>query len=489
MTASNLPALLFLVPFLAALLAAAAGRFSPAAARWVAHGGLLGTAVLAVAAVPRVLAEGGLRTELGGWPPPIGIEVLLDPLSAFMAVVVAVVGLVIVVGSHGQLRRELPRQEALYYPTALLMFSGLMGILITADLFNLFVQIELTSLSAYALVAAGGRGAPRAGLNYLIIGSFGASIYLTGTGFIYAATGSLNMADVAQRLAGAEPRLVLIGGLLMVAGLGVKMALFPLHLWMPNAYSRGPSVSATLMAPLVTKVSAYALLRVMFWVFGRDGLGEERFLLDVIALGGAAAAVAGGVMALVQSDLRRLLAYSSIGQMGIVALGIGLANRDGLVGATLHIANDALMKAVLFLAAGTALLQFGVRRVDDLHRLRGRAPWTSAAIAVAALSLVGIPPLAGFFGKWYVLSGTLAAGRWWLTAALVLGSLASVGYVIRILERLYFGPVPEGDDAREGDTRALVAGATLAALIILVGVFNAKLVTTLIVPGLPAVMR
>ncbi|HUG27951.1 MAG TPA: proton-conducting transporter membrane subunit [Gemmatimonadales bacterium] len=488
MTISNLPALLFLVPFLSALLAAVAGRFSAPWARRVALGGLLATAGLALMAVPRVLAGGVLRTELGGWPPPIGIELLLDPLSAFMAVMVSVVALVILVGSQGQVRQELPRQEALYYPTALLMISGLMGIGITADLFNLFVQIELASLSAYALVAAGGRGAPRAGLNYLVIGSFGASLYLIGTGFIYAATGSLNMADVALRLADADPQLVLVGGLLMVAGLGIKMALFPLHLWMPNAYSRGPSVSATLMAPLVTKVSAYALLRIMFWVFGRDGLTEERFLLDVIALGGAAAAVAGGVMALVQSDFRRLLAYSSIGQMGIVALGIGLANHDGVVGATLHIANDALMKAVLFLAAGTALLRFGVRNVDDLSTLRGRAPWTSAAIAVASLSLVGIPPLAGFFGKWYVLSGTLAAGRWWLTAALVLGSLASVGYVIRILERLFFGPKSEKDATREGDAPVLATGVVLAALIILVGVFNARLVATLIEPGLPALL-
>lgn len=486
MTESNLPALLFLVPFLGALLAAGLGLFIRGAARWVAQTSLAVTAVLALSAVPRVLAEDVLRTQLGGWPPPIGIELMLDPLSAFMAVMVGVVALVIVVGGHGQVRQELPGQETVYYATSMLMISGLMGIVVTADLFNLFVQIELASLCAYALVAAGGRGAPRAGLNYLIIGSFGASIYLIGTGFIYAATGSLNMADVAGRIGTAEPQLVLVGGLLMVAGLGIKMALFPLHLWMPNAYARGPSVSATLMAPLVTKVSAYALLRVVFWVFGRDGLGEERFLLDVIAAGGAAAAVAGGFMALTQSNLRRLLAYSSVGQMGIVALGIGLANTDGVTGAVLHIANDAVMKAVLFLAAGTALLRFGVRRVDDLALLRGRAPWTSAAIAVASLSLVGIPPLAGFFGKWYVLSATLAAGRWWLTAALVVGSLASVGYVIRILERLFFA-VPTGlDEQREGDAPVLVAGAILAALIILLGVFNERLVTTLIIPGLPA---
>ena len=486
MTTSNLPALLFLVPFLAALVAAGLGWLIPGAARWVACTALAVTAALSVVAVPRVLAAGGLRTELGGWPPPIGIEVLLDPLSAFMAVMVGLVALVIVVGSQAQVRVELARQETVYYATVLLLISGLMGIVITADLFNLFVQIELVSLCAYALVAAGGRGAPSAGLNYLIIGSFGASIYLIGTGFIYAATGTLNMADVAARIGTAEPQLVLVGGLLMVAGLGIKMALFPLHLWMPNAYARGPSVSATLMAPLVTKVSAYALLRVMFWVFGRDGLDEERWLLDVIALGGAAAVVAGGFMALVQTDFRRLLAYSSVGQMGIVAMGIGLANRDGLTGAALHIANDALMKAVLFLAAGTALLRFGVRRVDDLNRLRGRAPWTTAAVAVATASLVGIPPLAGFFGKWYVLSATLAAGRWWLAAALVIGSLASVGYAIRILERLLFAAPAGREEKHEGDTPVLVAGAILAALIIGVGVFNARLVETLILPGLPA---
>jgi len=489
---SNLPALLFLVPFIGALVAAGLGWLINGAARWVAAAVLAAMTVLSIVAVPRVLAGGVLRTTLGGWPPPIGIEVLLDPLSAFMAVVVSVVALVIVAGSHGQVRQELPGQDTVYYATVLLLISGLMGIVITADLFNLFVQIELASLCAYALVAAGGRGAPSAGLNYLLIGSFGASMYLVGTGFIYAATGTLNMADVAARLSGAEPQLVLVGGLLMVAGLGVKMALFPLHLWMPNAYSKGPSVSATLMAPLVTKVSAYAVFRVMYWVLWRDGAVEERLMLDVIALGGAAAVVAGGFMAVVQTDFRRLLAYSSVGQMGIVAIGIGLATREGLTGAALHIANDALMKAVLFLAAGTAFLRFGVRHVDDLRRLRGRAPWTTAAVAVATASLVGIPPLAGFFGKWYVLSATLAAGQWWLTVALVIGSLASVGYAIRILERLLFSEpaeTPNAPEAREGDTPVLVAGVILTILIIGVGLFNAHLVEALILPGLPAGLR
>ena len=488
MTTSNLPALLFMVPFLAALIAVVGGWLVAGSARWIALGALAVTAVLAVASVPLVLTGGSLHTHLGGWAPPIGIEVLLDPLSAGVAALVAVVALLIVGGSMREVREELPGQETVYYGSVLLMLSGLLGIVITGDLFNLFVQIEVASLSAYALVASGGRGAPRAGLTYLIIGSFGASVYLAGVGFIYAATGTLNMADVAARLAAADPRLVMVGGVLMVAGLGVKMALFPLHMWMPAAYALSPSVSASLMAPLVTKVSAYALIRVLFWVFG-GGTFVDRVLLDMVAVAGAAAIVAGGLMALLQTDLRRLLAYSSVGQMGVVALGVGVANAPGMTGAVLHIANDALMKGALFLAAGIALLRFGVREVSDLSRLRGRAPWTSAAVAVAGLSLIGIPPLGGFFGKWYVLNGTLADGRWALTAAFMVGSLATVGYVLRLIEPLFFTAASGNEGQREGSAPALVACALLALLVILIGVGNERIVTSLVTPALPGGLR
>jgi multicomponent Na+:H+ antiporter subunit D len=491
MTASNLPVLLFLVPFIAALLVAALGWFVPALARWLAVSALLVTAVLSVTAVPRVLAEGTLHTYLGGWPPPIGIEVLLDPLSAFMAALVGVVALVIVVGSMQQVTLEMAGRETVYYACVLLLISGLMGIVITGDLFNLFVQIEVVSLSAYALVASGGRGAPRAGLNYLIIGSFGASVYLTGVGFLYAATGTLNMADLAPRLAEAEPRLVLVGGLLIAGGLGVKMALFPLHMWMPPAYARAPAVSAALMAPLVTKVCAYALLRVLFWVLGGGTMSVDGLLLEIVAIAGALAIVVGGAAAFMQTDLRRMLAWSSIGQMGVVALGIGLANTAGLTGAVLHIANDALMKGTLFLAAGIALLQFGVRDIAQLHTLRGRAPWTSAAVVVAGLSLVGVPPLSGFFGKWYVLMGTLEEGRWALTAALVIGSLATVGYVFRIFEQLFFTKGTEAGGTRENSHGWGVVAATamLALLIVVLGVGNERLVTLLIAPALPMALQ
>jgi multicomponent Na+:H+ antiporter subunit D len=484
-TTTNLPILLFLVPFTAALLSAAGGWLVRGSDRWIALLALLVTAALAVMAVPRVLTEGSLHTHLGNWPPPIGIEVLLDPLSAFVAAVVAVVALVVVSGSVQLVHSELAGRETVYYSSILLLVSGLMGMVITGDLFNLFVQLEVAALSAYALVAAGRRGAPRAGLNYLIIGSLGASLYLMGVGFLYGATGTLNIADVARLLPAAEPRLALVGGLLIVAGVGIKMALFPLHMWMPAAYARSPSPAAALMAPLVTKVSAYVMIRVLFWIFGAGTYQVDRVLLDLLAWGGAGAMVVGGIMAVAQKDLRRLLAYSSIGQMGVVAMGIGLANELALTGAVLHIANDALMKGVLFLAAGMALLRFGVRDVDDLCRLRGRAPWTSAAMVIAGLSLVGVPPLSGFFGKWYVLNGALAEGRWALVAALVLGSLGSVGYVFRIVEKLFFTTPPDDDGSREGSAGLVVACVLLALCIIGLGLANERVVALLILPALP----
>jgi multicomponent Na+:H+ antiporter subunit D len=482
---SNLPILLFLVPFLSAMLAAIIGYFVRHAARWITLAALAVTAALSVFSLVRVLADGSLHTHLGGWPPPIGIEVLLDPLSAFIAAVMAVVAFVVVAGAVEHARAQLPRREILYYSSLLLLMSGIMGITITGDLFNLFVQIEVASLSAYALVAAGGRGAPRAALNYLVIGSLGASLYLIGVGFIYAATGSLNMAHVASLLGEAEPRLVLVGGILMVTGLATKMGLFPFHVWMPAAYSRAPAAAAAFMAPLVTKVSAYALVRILLWVFAGGALAADDVLLELVAWAGAAALVLGGVLAFMQRDLRRLLAYSSVGQMGVVALGAGLANTAGLTGAVMHIANDALMKGALFLAAGLALLRFGVRNVDELSRLRGRAPWTMAVMVVAGLSLVGIPPLSGFFGKWYVLSGAIEAERWVFVAALAVGSLASVGYVFKFLEPLFFGPPPAEVTPREGGVGVMVACLLLAAAIIVLGVGNERLVMLFIAPALP----
>lgn len=487
MTPANLPVVIYAVPFLAALLVAAIGWYVRRAARVIAVSALALTAALAVLALARVMTGGTFYTPLGGWLPPLGIALVVDGLSGLMVTLVSAVALVTVAGSTRLVGEELPGREMLYYSCVLLVTAGLVGITLTGDLFNLFVHLEVASLAAYALVAAGGRGAPRAAMAYLIIGSVGASLYLLGVGFLYAATGTLNMADAARLLPAANPRLVGVGTVLVIVGLGIKMALFPLHTWMPAAYQRAPAAAASFMAPVVTKVSAYAMLRVLFWVHGEELL-RTTAALDMLAWAGAAAVVAGGVLALVEPDLRRLLAYSSVGQVGVVMLGVGLANKAGLTGAVLHIASDALVKGALFVAAGVALLRFGVTRVEDVNRLRGRTPWLGLAVTVAGLSLIGVPPLGGFFGKWYVLSGAIQEGQWVFVAALIVGSLTTVGYVFRILERLYFAaPDSEPPPAPAGPSLAVGACLVLAVGVVFLGLANDSIVTMLVWPSLPEV--
>lgn len=483
---SALPIYLFLVPFLAALAVGALVRDSRSA-RTLAVVALAMDAVLAVVALDRAASRGPLRTSMGGWPPPLGIEWALDPFGAGVIVLVAGVGAIVLIGTTEAAHRELAGRAASFHACALLMVSGLVGIAATADLFNLFVHLEIASLGAYSLVGSGDKGAPRAAIRYLAVGSLGATLYLLGVGHIYAATGTLHMGDAAARLATlGDARLATIGMALAIAGLAVKMALFPLHRWMPQAYASAPISAAVLLAPLFTKVAAFALIRIVFWVFAAHGRGDEDVrVLDALAWTGTAAILGGGILAAVATDLRRLFALSSVSQMGIIALGAGLGSATSLRGAMLHIANDALMKATLFVAAGILLHRFDVRSVEDLSRVRGRAPLTTAAIAVAGLSIVGVPPLCGFFGKWYVLVGALEAGRPALAAAVVASTLLSVVYVYRILEPLVLGGAPTSAARREGPAIGVAACVLLAALVALLGILNERVVSVFVNAAIP----
>lgn len=491
----HLPVLLFLLPFLAALIVPIGGYFVKSLPRRFTILTMIGTTCISVYGLMYVMEAGAVRVFLGGWGysasgVPLGIEWVLDPLSALIAVVVSVIGLVGVVGSADAVEKELGRRDTFYYSAVLLLITGLMGMVVTGDLFNLFVFIEVGSISAYALVASGGKGAPRAALRYLLLGSLGASFYLLGIGFLYAATGSLNMTDVAARLSSesADPRLPVIAGIFIVVGLGVKIGMFPLHTWMPSAYARCPLGAAVIMAPLVTKVSGLALLRVLYWVLIPGGLQDDTLILSILMWSGAIGMVYGAVMALLENDFRRLLGYSSISQMGLVVLGIGIANQPAMQGAVLHIANDAIMKAAMFLAATVAAIQYDVRLVSQLRTLRYQAPWTAGTIAVAGISLVGLPPLAGFFGKWYVLQGAMQAEQWIMAGAIVIGGLGSAAYVFRIIEQLYFTPVEKEITRREGPWLTVGACVLCSVGIIVLGLGSAYVVMDLINPGLPIML-
>ena len=475
----GLPVTLFVLPFVGALVAGALSPFRPRAARFATAGTLVATAVLSAAAI--VESATCPRSEhLAGWAPPLGIEWSLDPLGAFMAAVVATVASLAVVGPGAQVHDELRDRSGAFHACVLLLVAGLIGMSLTADLFNLFVFVELSSLSAYALVASGGPGAPGAAMRYLIAGSLGAAFFLLGVGHVYAATGSLNLHDAALGLqSGADEHLVTLGVGLMLGGLAVKMGLFPLHGWVPGAYARAPAPAAALMAPLVTKVSAAALIRVVTGLFGTGFAQSRSGFAAMLLAAGIAAMLFGGLRALVARDLRRVFAYSSVSQIGLVAIAVALSTPAALQGAVVHLANDAFAKAVLFLAVIVAA-RFGVRTVADLPRLRGRCPWTRAMIVVAGLSLIGIPPFGGFFSKWYILHAALEANAFLAVAGVVGGTLVTIAYVVRLFEALFFrrpsvALALDPRDAREGPPLLVGACGIAATLLLVLGLVSAPL--------------
>lgn len=496
MISSNFPIGIFLIPFFSALVVVVSGLLIRGSARLVALSALAAMNGLAYAAAVVVFRDGALQTKLGGWMPPLGIELILDSFAVCGILLITTVALMVIVAARDVIDRELAGRQTYFYAITLLLLAGLSGLVLAGDLFNLFVHLEVASLSAAALVACGPRGAPRAGLRYLVMGSLGASLYLLGVGFIYAAVGSLNMADVAARISSGlasgevSHRLVLFAAVLITVGLGVKIALFPLHGWMPDAYTLSPNASTVLMAPLVTKISALALMRVLFFVFGPAYLRNGAVISELLLWGGGLAVAFGGVMAWRQDNLRRMFAYSSVAQIGIVAVGIGFVSEQGAIGAMLHIANDALMKAALFLVAAVLVLRHAATDVVDLAGLRVKAPLLAATVAIVGLSLIGVPPLAGFFAKWYVLSAALAAGRWEIAALLFFGSLATVAYVFRLIEQMYFCGAStikvEAAPDRRFRREALVA-FVFALLVVVIGLGNQQLVSRIVEPALSGV--
>lgn len=482
---AQLPILPVLLPLVGALLQPLVGLASRHAAWPLAVATVVATAAAGLAGLLDVLARGTQRYPVGGWAPPWGIEVVLDPLSAFTACAIAVVATLTLLAGGPSARATYESEEPTYYGLALLLVTGLLGMVVSGDLFNVFVFLEVASISSYALVASGGGPALAAAFRYVVLGTVAASFYLLGVGCLYALTGTLNMADLAARLPTATDSPLFGGGVVfIVVGLAVKMGLFPLHSWLPDAYTRAPAPVAAVMAPVATKAAAYVLARVLLYVIRPEGLPVGTTLAWV----GAAAIVAGGVLAATQVDARRLLAYSSVSQMGYIALGFGLGVQDALVGAYLHILAHALMKAALFVVLVAAVLDGRGPTLVAL-RLGYRMPITGACAVVAALSMVGVPPAAGFFSKWYLLQGALAAGQPILAGAILGGSLLAAVYMYRLTEAVWFGEPRVAGGPPEAPMPLLVGLVALAVATVAVGLGNAALVSNVLGPAAAGVGR
>ncbi|HVS64706.1 MAG TPA: monovalent cation/H+ antiporter subunit D family protein [Thermoanaerobaculia bacterium] len=395
----------------------------------------------AVALLRQVLDHGTVSYAVGGWPPPLGIEYRVGLANAFVLVAVSFIGLVVLgFDTRASSSRLDADRRYLYYSAYLLCLAGLLGMAVTGDAFNIFVFLEISSLSSYALISMGKeRRALTAAFSYLIIGTIGGVFVLLGIGMLYAMTGTLNLADLAARfpaIAGSRTAVVAFG--FFTVGLSIKLAVFPLHQWLPNAYSFAPPKVSAFLAGTATKVSYWVLVRMVFTVFGTGfvfgSLHFELFLVPLSLLG----MFIGSLAAIYQNDLRRLLAYSSIAQVGYMTLGISLNNAEGLTGSLVHLFNHGVTKSGLFLAIACLGYRLGSERIDGLAGAGRRAPIAAFAFVVGGLSLIGVPGTAGFVSKWYLVLGALERGWWWLALMVLISSLLAVAYVWRFVEVAYF---------------------------------------------------
>ncbi len=483
---SHAPILILLVPLATALFIPLLALGNVRGARTLTLLAILASLFFSATCLWQSLQSGPIHYHLAGWDPPIGIELVLDPLSGFMATLVSGLGLLAAFYSGPYFIGWSAGRVGTFYSVYCLLVVGLQGIVITGDLFNLYVFLEISSLAAYALLSEGGSRAIVAVFRYLLIGTVAASFYLIGVGYLYALTGTLNMADMASRLPNAvDSPVLVVAASFIVIGLAIKAALFPLHGWLPDAYTFAPGPVIGFIAAVMTKVSAYALYRILYFVFDTAGGPREPIML----LGWAAviAVVAGSLMALAQKDVQRMLAYSSIGQMGYIMLGIAIGTPLALTGALLHVLNHAVMKGCLFMAVNGIQWKLDVFRVKDFAGMAARLPLTMAAFTVAALSMIGLPPTAGFFSKYYLALAAIESGQWAFIVALVISSLLGAVYFFRVIERAYLmEPDESAGETRELPAAMLAPILVLAVLVLLLGVFNQTIVAEIIFPGLPS---
>lgn len=442
----HLPALQVVLPLLAAPLLLFLVRW-PTLAWAFTTAVAWATFLVAALLLEQVWGGGVISYAHGGWEPPWGIEYRVDTVSAFVLLIIAGISAIVMPFARDSVEREVaPDRIAWFYSAFLLAHAGLLGIAITGDAFNIFVFFEISAIASYALIAMGrDRRALLSSFNYLIMGTIGTTFLLIGIGFMYMMTGTLNLADLAERLPEVRDTTTIRAAFAFIAvGVSLKLALFPLHLWLPNAYTYAPSMVTVFLSATATKVAIYVLVRFFYSVFGADfsfgTLPMDHVLMPLALLG----ILLPSIVAIFQDDVKRMLAYSSVAQVGYIVLGISFATALGVTASMLHLFNHAITKAALFMALGAIVYQIGGTQLTRMAGIARDMPWTMAAFVIGGLSLIGVPLTAGFTSKWYLVIAALDAGQPWLIAVIMATSLLAIYYIWRVVEAAWFREPPEG---------------------------------------------
>jgi multicomponent Na+:H+ antiporter subunit D len=471
----QLPILLIVIPFITAPLILLFGNKQLA---WLLSFVATGSSLIISVVLTLYLKDGGVISyHIGGWAPPIGIEYRIDATNALILLLISSIGTVVLPYAYKSVNSEInPKHHTLFYACYMLCFTGLMGIVITGDAFNIFVFLEISSLATYVLVAMGAykdKRALTAAYDYLILGTIGATFFVIGIGFLYMATGTLNLVDLAERIADQGlNRTIRAGFGFIVIGLGLKIAIMPLHLWLPKAYTFAPSAVTVFLSATATKASMYVLLRFLFSIYHPSFAFEENTILIIFMPLAIATMFLASIVAIFQTNLKRMLAYSSVGQIGYLLLGASLMNSMGITATLVHMFNHGITKALLFMGAGILALKVGKVSYDNIAGLGKSMPLTAAAMVVGGLSLIGVPGTAGFISKWLLIQAAFVNGWWHIALLIVVSSLLSVVYIWKLIETLYIAPNNKSGTKTEAPFSMLIPMWVLAFACLFFGVFT-----------------
>jgi len=496
----QLPIVIILGPLLAATVAAFAAWIHPKASHPLVVTGLVASFAAALKLVFLVAEKGAQKYWLGGWGAKpehgvVGIQITVDHLNTLLLAAVSGIALLTALYAKRLVNTELPGRQRYFYALFALLITGLLGIGITGDIFNLYVFMEIAALSSYALIAYGKGRAYMAAFNYLIMGTMGACLYLLGVGFVFIKTGTLNIDNISAALpALGQGQALFVGFVLILLGAWAKMAFFPFHGWLPNAYTHAPTASAVVLAPLATKVAVYTMLRVMVTVYSIDYILHSPGIQSVVLGLSSIAIVVGSFFSLTQTNLKMIACYVVLSEIGYMVGGAWLANEPGLTGAMYHVVADAAMTSALFMAVGCIVYRLGQAQLDDLRGVFFKMPVTMAAFVVTMAALIGVPPTCGFFSKWYLIQGAAQSGVWHFVAALLLSSLVKAIILFRIVE-IGYNRVPhpsvDGNPAiprNEAPLSMLIPTVAMALGLIALGLATSPLVNTIIAKALPATL-
>ena len=408
---------------------------------------------------------------IAAWVPPLGINLTIGPLGNVLALMISLVGFVVAIYNIRFVGEE-PNEK--YHMLFLLLTAGATGMVLTGDIFNMFVFLEITSISSYALTAfLRDRDGAEAGFKYLLIGSLASTFILLGIALIYATTGTLNMAQIADRVKDVDPRITIMALILLVTGFGIEAEMFPLNGWAPDAYSQAPTPIGAAFGGIVVKAGVYALARLVYTIFDFHGIFFFILIAGIITL------LIAEMSAIRQKQLKRMLAFSSIGQMGLVLIALGLATMRGVEGGLFQMFNHAMIKPLLFLSAGYLVFYSGSKNIEDMDGMGRVNPLLSFFFAFGAFAILGLPPLSGFWSKFIILSETIRNGFIAIAALALFGSIIEAVYYLRVVGRLYFKAPHEGVKIQYVPKSAFVAMSILALITLIAGLYPDLVMTYL----------